>query len=154
MIEEVPFPRPKGEWATLLRTLGTDAPSSPTSFGALLSPDDAGGAEAIMTTLGPKMLSQHSKELGVNRQMVTPSVAGSDASGDENADRTAAAHVPMKVCTFKSKEAWSNFSASQSGDLSAGNLKHSHARKHIDCGDSVNVESAENKIFSELKHRV
>ena len=94
-----------------MRTLGSDAPSSLTS----LAPPKEG--EEIMTTLGPKRLSQHKKELGVNRGMASGSVAGdADASGDEN-------NAPvMKVCTFKSKESFSNFSASLSGDMQARNF--------------------------------
>jgi hypothetical protein len=111
---KAPFPEPTGEWFTLLRTLGTDAPSSPTSFGTMVSPTDNTSAkdddaEIILTTLGPKKLCQHVKERGVNRQMS----AGSDASGDENA-AAANGNAPMKVCTFKSKETWSNFTASLS----------------------------------------
>lgn len=128
MMVVAPYPQPKGEWATLLRTLGTNAPSSPTSFSSVVSHNNAGDDEVIMTTLGPKKLSQQLKELGVNRQMATPSAAGSDASGNENAHRTNAAHAPNKVCTFKSKEAWSNFTASLSGDVLAG--KQQGTRMH------------------------
>ena len=70
-----PFQKPKGEWATLLRTLGADAPSSPTSLSAVgglhdakqqhaMHVQDNNGGEEIMTCLGPKKLSQHAKELG------------------------------------------------------------------------------------------
>ena len=107
----------------MLRTLGSGAPDSPTSFGAAPSfpPPPRDNDELMMTTLGPMKLSQHVKELGINRQL-SGSVSGTSASAsvasaDENLEAGNALSV-SRLCTFKSKELFGNFAHSLTGDAS------------------------------------
>ena len=110
----------------MLRTLSAEAPGAgdrPALEGVNANTNihlqhanfvSSGGAPGpdttVMTTLGPKTLSQSRGELMVNRRMSasTRRAIGSDASSnDEN----------LVVCTFEASASFDNFSASLTGDV-------------------------------------